>query len=147
MCFAFPFTLPSIFPRPPSDLAPALILWHVRRRIWIGPDNIAGGTNPVSSVMIYAAAFHIFHCFQVFGSICKIKFVMRPHRPLPLRHPLDANPASLRAQPESRRICPTDQFSSSVAISQIFSHHRRSRRKDRDRFVDSILLVSSSSRF
>lgn len=31
--------------------------------------------------MIYAAAFHIFHCFQVFGSICKIKFVMREHSP------------------------------------------------------------------
>lgn len=33
----------------------------------------------VSTGMIYAAAFHIFHCFQVFGSICKIKFVMREH--------------------------------------------------------------------
>lgn len=31
--------------------------------------------------VIYAAAFHIFHCFQVFGSICKIKFVMREHTP------------------------------------------------------------------
>lgn len=45
--------------------------------------------------MIYAAAFHIFHCFQVFGSICKIKFVMREHiyshaqfpPPMSLRHP------------------------------------------------------------
>lgn len=51
--------------------------------------------------MIYAAAFHIFHCFQVFGSICKIKFVMREHiytytytysfatpsLPVPRRHP------------------------------------------------------------
>lgn len=37
----------------------------------------------MSTVMIYAAAFHIFHCFQVFGSICKIKFVMRPTIPSP----------------------------------------------------------------
>lgn len=37
----------------------------------------------VSTGMIYAAAFHIFHCFQVFGSICKIKFVMREHPALP----------------------------------------------------------------
>lgn len=36
----------------------------------------------VSTGMIYAAAFHIFHCFQVFGSICKIKFVMREHSAL-----------------------------------------------------------------
>lgn len=45
----------------------------------------------VSTGMIYAAAFHIFHCFQVFGSICKIKFVMREHSALPPpaipRHP------------------------------------------------------------
>lgn len=55
--------------------------------------------------MIYAAAFHIFHCFQVFGSICKIKFVMRPTVPSPasaaFTTPLDAHPAFLRAQPES----------------------------------------------
>lgn len=59
----------------------------------------------MSTVMIYAAAFHIFHCFQVFGSICKIKFVMRPTVPSPasaaFTTPLDAHPAFLRAQPES----------------------------------------------
>lgn len=59
----------------------------------------------MSTVMIYAAAFHIFHCFQVFGSICKIKFVMRPTVLSPasaaFTTPLDAHPAFLRAQPES----------------------------------------------
>lgn len=41
-----------------------------------------------STGMIYAAAFHIFHCFQVFGSICKIKFVMREHPALPSLAPV-----------------------------------------------------------
>lgn len=47
----------------------------------------------LSTDMIYAAAFHIFHCFQVFGSICKIKFVMREHPALPSR-PLPCPPAA-----------------------------------------------------
>lgn len=76
----------------------------------------------VSTGMIYAAAFHIFHCFQVFGSICKIKFVMREHpvlsspappfsvpriTPPPSHHPVVA---TFCCAHESRRIWPTGQF-------------------------------------
>lgn len=80
--------------------------------------------------MIYAAAFHIFHCFQVFGSICKIKFVMREHiyshtyactysyppppspprvTPSPSRFPPHRH-LSLSAERERRRIWLTGQF-------------------------------------
>lgn len=69
--------------------------------------------------MIYAAAFHIFHCFQVFGSICKIKFVMREHiltRAIPsppchsvtLASPVASPPFAARR--ERRRIWRTGQF-------------------------------------
>lgn len=50
----------------------------------------------VSTGMIYAAAFHIFHCFQVFGSICKIKFVMREHPAPSLSRPRFLSRASRR---------------------------------------------------
>lgn len=50
----------------------------------------------VSTGMIYAAAFHIFHCFQVFGSICKIKFVMREHSALPPPAPAPPYPVPAR---------------------------------------------------
>lgn len=70
--------------------------------------------------MIYAAAFHIFHCFQVFGSICKIKFVMREHiyshtlsLPLPSLSVTLASPVAsppFAARRERRRIWLTGQF-------------------------------------
>ena len=72
--------------------------------------------------MIYAAAFHIFHCFQVFGSICKIKFVMRPTVSLPPpASAAFATPSTpiqlLCAHNQSRRIWPIGQFPSRASIS------------------------------
>lgn len=76
----------------------------------------------MSTVMIYAAAFHIFHCFQVFGSICKIKFVMRPTVSLPPpASAAFATPSTpiqlLCAHNQSRRIWPIGQFPSRASIS------------------------------
>lgn len=76
----------------------------------------------MSTVMIYAAAFHIFHCFQVFGSICKIKFVMRPTVSLPpSASAAFATPSTpiqlLCAHNQSRRIWPIGQFPSRASIS------------------------------
>lgn len=121
-CFAVPCALPPIFTRP---LDPAALRPHPlsrARRIWIGPDNIAGWNHPVSTAVIYAAAFHIFHCFQVFGSICKIKFVMRP---TPRRNPPSPRsppppPAFLRAH-QSRRIWQTGQSPSSALTAIVAS--------------------------
>jgi len=90
----------------------------------------------VSTGMIYAAAFHIFHCFQVFGSICKIKFVMREHSALlpTLRFP---PPACLITTfccaHESRRIWPTGQF------PRVLKHRNRMQWED-SRLVWSLVF-------
>lgn len=99
--------------------------------------------HPVSSDMIYAAAFHIFHCFQVFGSICKIKFVMRPTTPDPAASPPPRRPAFLRAQLENRRIWPTGQFPSGASIEiwmlkfcrfcHTFDDRQRKKKRKRER--------------
>ena len=145
-CFAFPFTLPSISPPPPPDLAGS----HTPAR---SPENMdrpwqyCRWNHPVSSVMIYAAAFHIFHCFQVFGSICKIKFVMRPTAPRRFVTPsTPIQPLCAHNQRVDAYARPAN-FHRALAISQIFSHPRRSSEKDRDRFVGWILFVSNSIKF
>lgn len=66
----------------------------------------------VSTGMIYAAAFHIFHCFQVFGSICKIKFVMR-------EHPVLSSPAPRflsRASRHHPRTTPSPPFAARMRV-------------------------------
>lgn len=86
-------------------------------RIWIGPDNIARREKvplrpPDSPLprrvrvletgeLIYTATFHIFHCFQVFGSICKIKFVMRGSRSLSALSTPISSPPPLTALSET----------------------------------------------
>lgn len=71
------------------------------------PENRPWQYCRAPRAMIYAAAFHIFHCFQVFGSICKIKFVMRGAEAWEAVAYL---PYKLGEKRESRRIWPPGQL-------------------------------------
>lgn len=122
-CRSLVLPLPSpgttFAPSTPGDPLAAVALSENMDRPW----QYCRRNRPASPRgMIYAAAFHIFHCFQVFGSICKIKFVMREHS-LPSHTPFLSASSSprrsswyssprrhLRRAHESRRIWPTGQF-------------------------------------
>lgn len=95
----------------------------------------------VSTGMIYAAAFHIFHCFQVFGSICKIKFVMREHPALPSPAPFSV--PRVTPPPRRRHLLLRARESTHMADRSISSHAETPKPDVVRRFLPSTKLSFS----